>query len=446
MDLDYFLAPHMPGDHLLARYAKRLIVLHITTRPGSGVTSAVFGLTDDDTIAIKVAFGPPRAVRPEVQLHYYLTQLDVPETREQAVGSDRFVATAENRREWEKHLHVMLLSQRTEKLPRNIVPLYDFEVGGVPRYEDLLPDGTDDQKALLAVKMRLPTEGSTQVMMRFPRTLQEHMRSLGSYTPLERVLDCRSALAQIMCTLHQLMAIAFTHGDLRPENVAVLECDEDAMFKLFSDRYVRVPRARPNVALLDFGMGNSAFRDATGSAYQISPTTGRIFAPAVDIFRLSQLMLYLLWPALTTLEAGADDTVSVSKSDEAAVFFAALGDIMKKCNVEDDADVTALMRICEKLAHMSEWEDDDFELLKTNLPSPDDGFKRLKPALEALSVRAQLLPWDVLVQLRVLEVGAIVAPDRCMHPVYNKGKIYDPRGMLHRSNEEARTRPLPSKK
>lgn len=242
----------------------------------------------------------------EISVHYFLTQNDAEAVRKAArdhkEGDGLFVVSdppdADN-----KNVRDAIRKGKTH----NIVPLLDYWMGDFAR-KDLRPWSADafGVGLLNDIPERSPFRVGVLIQDRFKITLFDHLTDV---RPGALIRHTYWLLLVIMCQLHPLLALRFSHGDLHAKNVGIVENPGERHYVVgTTNQVLNVPQDVPQPMLFDFGFSHMQITDAAGRQRVYRPsnslTRARVrqsnaaedytFSPSFDLFRSCQSFAQLL--------------------------------------------------------------------------------------------------------------------------------------------------------
>lgn len=337
----------------------------------------------------------------------------------------------------ELHIHARLSQMdaatgrnTTDQPPWNIVPLCAFAVRPFTFRRSAIAG------AHLLDSIRLPPPECTPAAYTVQRrlcdgTLHEYARS-PRHTADQKIVQFRDGLAQVCAVLHTLLAVKFTHGDLKLDNIGLATGAVTAhrVYRLAANRTLVLPARRSeHLALFDFGFSRAELFDARlvpdtpALAYRFGTTTPpptQTFAPVVDLYRLTESIAYEVARHI------AGGRATVASADAAADLRAMLLAVLDRLPVEfAKRDGVVAVR-----AFVSAFTVDTARaLLAKTSPNEWPALYRALPAAEEDVVRLAM-PYDVLARSGLLVTtttphhGHPDDIDMTLEPCYQPGVVY----------------------
>lgn len=405
----------------------------------------------------------------EQQIHYLLSQLDTTKTRDAAkktgvVAKKFFTAKAVQPLEHEPVVAAAMLY--TDEF--NVVPLYDFVIQDFTL--DSIPETTGRNKlsgitwlgshqAAFLVQRRL--DGVLPELLQPPSRLASDVHDKSSNDLETIVTHMMYGILQVCCTLHMLLALAFTHGDTHPNNIGYIDSGQvPRHYKLSPNKTINIPAKSHHIMLIDFDRSRAEMIDATGKQFTMVPTKeslnarynnvvrltpAQTFFPAVDVFRLVHSMLIILAGRMI------DSKLKWTEGFTAGRKWVQFRNLCKAGISKLPKAITDTDAYKKVAAFVAEFGDASEDKLKATAKAlMDDGANQrtLWYKLYAESPGTKkgatdfLMPWDVLGKFETGDVPAAGSVDMTMAPLYNKGKVYRTSEVRDESDAALRTDPL----
>lgn len=406
----------------------------------------------------------------EQQLHYLLTQMDAPRVRDAA----RLTGAAAKRlftAEREKPLEHESAAQDSaiNSTEHNIVPLFDFVIQQFNLDSIRMIPGRD---LLNSIQWTGPQESSILVQGRLDGVLAERRAENARESLLGRTNDlsivmryCSYAIMQICCTLHLLLAIAFTHGDTHPANIGYTnESDVARHYTLAPNKVFRVPANMPHIMLLDFDNSRAEMTDASGRKFVMVPdqasldsrfagivrlTPEMTFSPMIDVFRLVQGILTVFAQRVQSPEIIWEEGLELSQEFSDFANTCAVGISRVPLSFRQLASYQRLSTFVEALSSRSR---DSIKSTAKALLDDREQQRKLWYQLYAMTPEQKsetvqyLMPWDVLATYTAYGDPLAGSIDMTLGVVYAKGKVYQPSSVRDVSDVAIRVHPLQTAK